>query len=329
MAESLNLTALTNNLGAYCRENNNELFTDMLLDLDGGLSRAGITVIDDVKDEYVLPNLTVGDVIRPGDYENFSPRANALAFGSRTLKVRPAKADLMIYPQEFEKTWLAHNRVGRRTFKDWTDVPFYEFITNQVLKTIKKEVRNATFRGVYNAGGTSWIDTTDGLLTIVSNAATAGQITEVVTGAVTSSNVLDSVEKVVRGLGDAYADEPGVCLVSRTIFDWYISIKEADAGRSLMINELSGGSNGAGQGEVYVRGTNIKLVKEPALGSSQRIIVHTMGNLYAGTDTMSEINQIEFQRFNRGIKMLVDFKWGLNYSLVNTVHKPVSVNDQA
>lgn len=329
MAESVNLTALTTNLGAYCRENKNELFRDMLLDLDGSLKRAGITVLDDIKDEYPLPNLTVGDVVRPGNYTTFTAKQDALVFDSRTLKVRSAKADLMIYPQEFEKNWLAHNRAGKGMMKDWEDVPFYQYIIEQILKTIKKEVRLATWRGVYNAGGTTWADICDGVLKVIADAVTAGSLVEVTTGAVTAANVLDSVEKVVRGLGDAYAEEPGYCVVSRTLFDWYVSIKESDAGRSMMINELSGNTNGAGQGKVYVRGTNIELVKEPALATSQRIIAYTEKNLYAGTDTFSEMNDIKMQEFERGIKMLVDFKWGVNYALINTTHKPVAVNDQA
>lgn len=328
MAESLNLTALTANLGGYCRDNSEKLFGDMLLDLDGSLERAGITVLDDIKDEYVLPNLMVGDIIRPGDYTAFTARENAIAISSRTLKVRPAKADLMIYPAEFEKSWLSLNRKGKGTNKNWEDVPFYQYITDQILKTVRKEIRLATWRGVYNAGGSTWSDTCDGVLKKVTDAVTAGQLTEVVTGAVTAANVLNAVEAVARGLGDAYAEEPGVVVVSRTLFNWYISIKESDAGRSLSINELSGGTNGAGQAQVYVRGTNLRLVMEPALGTSQRIIAYTENNLHAGTDTLSEINQIDFQKFNRGIKMLIDFKWGVEFALVNTVHKPVAVNDQ-
>lgn len=329
MAESLDLTALTGNLGGYCRENSGQLFGDMLLDLDGSLQRAGITVLDDIKDEYVLPNMLVGDLIRPGDYEAFTPRENAIAIGSRTLKVQPAKADLMIYPQQFEKSWLAYNRRGKGTMKDFEQVPFYQYIIDQVMKTIRKEIRLATWRGVYNAAGTTWADTCDGVLKKLSDAVTAGKLVEVVTGTVTAANVLDAVEKVARGLGDAYAEEPGVVVVSRTLFNWYISIKESDAGRSLSINELSGGTNGAGQAQVYVRGTNLRLVMEPALGTSQRIIAYTESNLYAGTDTLSEINQVDFQKFNRGIKMLVDFKWGVEFALINTEHKPVAVNDQA
>jgi hypothetical protein len=328
MAESLNLTALNANLGAYCRENSDKLFADMLLDLDGSLARTGITVLDDIKDEYVLPNLNVGDIIRPGDYTAFTPRAGALEFGSRTLKVQPAKGDLMIYPQEFEKTWLSHNRRGKGTYKDWVDVPFYQYIIEQVMKTVRKEVRLATWRGVYNAGGTTWVATCDGVLKKLTDAVTATQVVEVVTGVVTAANVLNAVEEVARGLGDAYASEPGVVVVSRTLFNWYISIKESDAGRSLSINELSGGTNGAGQAQIYVRGTNLRLVMEPALGASQRIIAMTENNLHAGTDTLSEINQIDFQKFNRGIKMLLDFKWGVEFALINQAHKPIAINDQ-
>lgn len=329
MAQSLNLDALANNLGGYCRENSGELFADMLLDVDQSLANAGITVLDDIKDEYPLPNLMVGNLLRPGNFENFQPTQNALAFSSRTLKVEPVKADLMIYPQQFEKSWLALSRKKKGTMKEAEDIPFYQFIIEQVMKQIRHELRLATWRGVRNANGTGWADICDGVLKKLTDAATAAEIVEVTTGAVTPANVLDAVEKVARGLGDAYADQPGYVVVSRTLFDWYVSIKESDAGRSIMLNELSGATNAAGQSSVYVRGTNLRLVKEPAFGASQRIVAYTESNLHAGTDTLSEINNMDFQKFDRGIKMLVDFKWGTQFALMNAIHKPVSINDQA
>ena len=99
---ALNLTELTTNLGAYCRENRNILISKLLLNQDFSEK---FTVLDDVTDEVPLPNLVLSDLIKPANPSTFAPTADALVFGSRTLKVRGVKVDLTIIPQLLEKTW--------------------------------------------------------------------------------------------------------------------------------------------------------------------------------------------------------------------------------
>ncbi len=325
MAGSVNLTALTTNLGAYCRENNNELFADMLLGLEPMLQRAGITVYDDVKDEYPLPNLMVGSIVKPGDYTQFQPTTGALSFGSRTLKVRPFKVDLQIFPQEFEKTWLAHARANKGTLNG-ENMPFYEYIMQQIIKKVQRELRFATWSGVYNAAGTTFADICDGYLKKIADDVTAGNIVGVVTGAITANNIVASVEATVRGLGNDYKDLPGKCILNPTHFEWYISASETNIGRHVGFNELSGGTNQPGQNRVFVRGTNIEILKEPGVGSNVQIVAYTDDNLVAGTDTMAEINEIRVQEFERSIKLMIDGKWGVDYKLANSTYKPISVS---
>jgi hypothetical protein len=246
--------------------------------------------------------------------------------------VRDGAGDLQIWPKDFEKTWLSFNRAGRAkakgTFKEWIDVPYHEFIVKKVMEKVKEEVRKATWVGVYNAAGTGFADLCNGILKLVTDEVAAGNIVTETTGVITENNAFIAVRDVVGGLGDAYADKPGKCIVSRQIFDWYVRTPESVAGRTIMLNQMSAAANAAGQGKIFVPGTNVELIKEPSLGSSQRIIAYTDGVVYAGTDTQAEINEIEFQKFERSIKMLLDFKWGVNFSLCNATHKPIVANEQ-
>lgn len=328
MAGSIDLTALNSNLGAYCRENKDQIFADMLLGLEDALSKTGITVLDNIKDELVLPNVMVGDLVRPGDYENFNAGSNKIKFNNRKLKVRPFKADLLIYPQQFEASWLTHIRKSKGTYTA-DNFPFYEFLMNKIVQKIQRELRFAVFQGVYNGSGSGWADICDGLLKKIADDVIAGNIIEVNTGVVTASNVLQCIEDTVRAMGVDYKDQPGKCIVSPTLFEWYISISEDKAGRSVGFNELSGGTNAPGQKGIFVRGTNIELVQEPAMGSSQRIIATTADNLFVGTDTVDEFNSIRAQEFERSIKLMIDGKIGTDYALANNTYKPISVNDQA
>lgn len=328
MAGSIDLSALNSNLGAYCRENKDQIFADMLLGLEEALSKSGITVLDNVKDEFILPNIMVGDIIKPGDYTTFSAGTDKIKFDNRKLKVRPFQGDLLIYPQQFEASWLTHIRKSKGTYTA-DNFPFYEFLVNKIVEKIQRELRFAIFQGVYNGAGTTWAAICDGLLKKITDDVAAGNIIEVTTGVVTASNVLAAVELTVRGMGADYKDQPGKCIVSTTLYEWYISTTEDNVGRSLRFNELSGDTNKPGQAKIFVRGTNIELVQEPAMGNSQRIIATTADNLFMGTDTVSEFNSIRAQEFERSIKLMIDGKIGTDYALANATYKPISVNDQA
>lgn len=328
MPGSIDLSDLATNLGGYCRENADTIFSDMLLGLEESLSRSGVTVLDNIKDEFILPNLMVGDLVKPGDYTTFTPGDDKIKFDNRTLKVRPFKVDLKIYPQQFEATWLTHLRKSKGTYTA-DNFPFYEFLMGKIVEKIKAELRKSIWKGVYNAGGTNWIDICDGFLKKITDDVTAGDIIEVTTGVVTSANAVASIEATVKGLGDEYQDRPGKCIVSPTIFDWYIKTDGTTLGRYIGFNELSAGTNQGGQAKVIIRGTNIELVKETALGTSQRIIAVTDENLFMGTDTVNDYNTIRVQEFERSIKLMVDGKIGAEYALANSTYRPISVNDQA
>jgi hypothetical protein len=60
--------------------------------------------------------------------------------------------------------------------------------------------------------------------------------------------------------------------------------------------------------------------------NNEAVIVSQSENIVVGTDSMSEMNEMDFQKVDRYIKILVDFKWGVNYRLANTTRKPLFVN---
>lgn len=328
---SVNLQALTDNLGEYHQEVKDILFTDLLLDLDGSLNNTGIVVMDNVVDEVPLPNLRVGNFLKPGDgptnnnKASFAPTPNAIVFDNRMLKTYPVSGDLLIEPWKFERSWLSHNRRGRALYKDWTDIPYHEWIMREIIKSAKQQIRYATWQAKRNVNGTGFMDICDGVLELRKKAIEDGVLPTVETGTITAGNVVESIEKVAKSLGDAYDEIEGFMPVSRTIYDWYVTASEAQFGRSVQLNEVVGEKGG--QRSVYIRGTNVRLVKEPAVGASQVLTVYGEGNLHAGTDTLNDLNQMMFQLFERSIKVLIDFKWGLEFAQMHATARPVVTND--
>ena len=197
---------------------------------------------------------------------------------------------------------------------------------DQIIKQGKADIRATTWNGVKNVNGTTNLDICNGVLKLITDGVAAGKITEVTTGTITASNVVEMVEKVAKSIGDGYAETPAFMPVNRTIFDWYVSAPETQFGRTMSVNEMVGAGY---QQSVYIRGTNVKLVKEPSLGSSQRMAVYPENFLYAGTNTLGDLNNMDFQKYEWTVKILMDFKWGVQFTMLDSTTMPVVVNDQA
>jgi hypothetical protein len=312
LASSIDISALATALGAYHREHRDELVAEILLDED---FTQDLEVMDDVTDELPLPSLALTDLIKPANATTFSPTANALAFGARTLKVRGIKVDLQLIPQVMEKTWLGKMK---KSTDPW-DLPFEAFIMQYINSKIKENLRlQAIYKGVYNAAGTTPVTTMDGFLKLIADEITATTIAPIVTGAITSTNVVDKLELTYDGLGDAYKGVPTIMKVNSQIFDWYNRKYRTDFG-----------SNQDYKGMQRMRrpldGTLCELVREPGLGTSQRVITSVKENFVYGVDSANGYS-LDVQKFDRTLKVLIDFKAGVNFKEINA--RALAVNDQ-
>lgn len=309
---SIDITELATNLGAYHREHRDLIFSDLLLDED---FTQDLNVMDDVTDELPLPNLNLIDLTKPANPAVFSPTANAVVFGSRTLKVRGIKVDLLLIPQVLEKTWLGKMKKA----SDPWDMPFEAYIMNYINSKITEEIRLASlYKGVYNAAGVTPTDNFNGFLKLIADEITAATLTPVVTGAITSANVINNVELTYDNLSDAVKAKPTIMKVSPTIFDWYIRKYRVDYGKNIDYS-------GMAKGKVTIDGTMCDIVREPGLSGSQRLIVTLKDNFVYGVDSTNGYS-LDVQKFDRSLKVLIDFKAGVQFSQITG--GVLAVNDQ-
>jgi hypothetical protein len=312
LASSIDISALATALGAYHREHRDELVAEILLDED---FTSDMEVMDDITDELPLPSLALDDLIKPANATTFAPTANAIDFNARTLKVRGVKVDLQLIPSVLEKTWLGKMKKAN----DPLDMPFEAFIMNYINSKIKENLRlKAIYKGVYNAAGVTPADTMDGYLKLIADAITATTIAPIVTGAITSANVVDKLELVYDGLGDAYKGVPTIMKVNSQIFDWYNRKYRLDFG---------GNQDYKGMQRLRrpLDGTLCELVREPGLGTSQRTICSVKENFVYGVDSANGYT-LDVQKFDRTLKILIDFKAGVNFKEIHA--RALAVNDQ-
>lgn len=323
---AFNVTDLTTALGAYCRKYKDIIISQMLMPED---VYDYFTVADGVKDELALPNIDAGDLVQPMDYVNFDATANAFTMGARILKVRDWKVDLLLYPKDLEKTYYGLlNKPG----SDPLQLSIEAFIMQKVIAKIKENIRmNATYQGIYDAGGTGPGDIVNGFAYMLAVAADDGDIDPVVTGAITSSNVVDKLLLVYDNLGEPYKNVATQMFVNSQIFDWYCRKASPLLNAQLVAPGDLTLFNQPRINRVPLVGTNATIIREPGLGSIQTVFVTTKDNMYYGVDSMSDTETIRVQEFNRSLKLMVDGKLGLQFAELRSAAQgniPLSVNDQ-
>lgn len=322
---ALDITEIAEALGDYYRENRDILVSEMLLDPNADEM---FEVYDDVTDELPLPNLSIGNIIKPGLDPTFQATPDAIKFGSRILKVRDVKYDLLLTPKVLHKLYLSYKRKQRRA--DGSHDPMEIIFEAEIMAYIQKAARNqlyeqAMYKGVYNAAGTTPGSTMTGFASLVTQliaaeAATAGTgITPVSVAAITSTNVIDVFEAVYDGLGEAYKTMDTHLKVEPTYFDYYVR----------RYRSLHGGNNdysGMAVAKVRLDGSKCDIVRDPGLTGTGRIICSPKENFVYGCDAAKPAAMI-IQPFDRNIKIMGDFKAGTEFAEIHS--RALSVNELA
>lgn len=322
MAASIDLTALNASLGAYCRQNKQELYAEVLLSQDFAKR---FNVMAGIKDQVPLPRLFMSDVSKPLDFTTFSPTTNALNFDARILQVRPVKVDVRIYPQEFHNTWLGQYAAPGAGPK----LILEAFLMQEIAKKARQENHlQALYKGVYNASGTTPLDNYDGFLKIIADEVTATNISAgnnnlVTTGALNAGNIIANVEAVFDKLGDQYKTVPSQMLLSPTLYMLYQRAYRLAFGQ----NQNYGGTNGVLDDGLYIDGTMCQITPEPGLTGSSRIICTVKENMCYGVDLGGDLNDPRTEVDHRAIDVMMDFKVGVQFRQIK--NGILVVNEQA
>ena len=321
MAASLNLTLLNTTLGAYCIENKSKLMAEILLQQSFSEK---FTVMAGVKDQVPLPQLYLSNISKPLDYVNFTPTANAITPEARILQVRPVKVDVRIYPQELYNTWLGQYASPGAA----PNLILEAFIMQEIAKKAYSENHLLSlYKGIYNSGGTTPTDSYDGWLRLIALEVAAANISVannnlVATGALTAANIITSVESVFDKLADQYKTMPTQMLVSPTNYMLYQRAYRLQFGQN---QDYNGMENVLGQGTV-LDGTLCRLIPEPGMAGSNRIICTIKENMYYGVDLDSDINEPRTQVDHRSIDIMMDWRVGVQFRQIK--NGILVVNDQ-
>jgi len=162
---------------------------------------------------WSAPNVTAGEVVQP--YQSgFTPK-NSVTFDAEELKLQKIKIDIIFEADDIEK-WFESWRVEWHEIgKPEGDWSFPRYIYDMILMPkILEEMNTNAFKGLYVApavgvAGLS-INSVTGLIERLKAGVTAGDIAEIVTGAITATNAVNKFETFSDTLPELYRDLPGV-----------------------------------------------------------------------------------------------------------------------
>lgn len=225
-----------------------------------------ISVYKGVKKPQVLPKLSAVGGPRPYRSQD-DTNGNGAEFTDRTLIVYQSKWDYDVDPEVFRNKYLAQKQ----------DVPFYEFILQQVAKEYKAAINDSTMLdGEYDAAGTTAADLADGFGTLIREAIGDGDLAEIATGAITGSNAVTKIEQVADALPAWMKDKEVTIFCSWTVFQFYRTHYRATYGFNFQKRD-----SGEYMLDAYA---NIRLKPMSWMGTSLGVIATIKDVLIVGTD---------------------------------------------
>ena len=277
-------------------------------------SAALVRTFEGIKGQHILTEAEVSTSLARKWAKTFDPIATAATFRPRTLSTVLNKADISIYPQDYEASYMGAMRQKGQNPADW---PFSAYLLDQFIQSINSQFEVALWAGAVPGVPTASDAlqlTFDGVLEIIKDEITATTITPVATGALTVSNIIQKLRDMWAGV-DIYMSFANYDLVRTAIKDTY----KIDAAYV----DINGSSY---QGIRFeLGGGNTRIIPVIGMGASNRVIMMPAGNIALGIDSPSDV-MFNSEAEIRELRFWMDFRMGAQLMMV----KPgvVVVNDQ-
>jgi hypothetical protein len=331
MAQALDIQEIVDNLGEYCREFKDNIFQDMYMGLGDNLSKF-MTIDPNCTKEQVLLALQVGDLVKPANSDTFSPSNNSVIVGNRFLSPKGWKVDMQLDYQKLWNTWLFHYGTPKKGVPTEQNqvLPFHTYVMAWVMKRVEENIRRALFQGEYDALGTTPLDIVDGVIKIVLDEITAGNLVPVAnTNGV--GNIRANINKCHEAFGIAYQNQPAVVIMGSRYYRDLITEIGASSTKTLVLD-------GSGKKNVIIADAVqtvdgyplTEIIHEPMI-PGEAIMVTTKNNLIVGFDAATPSNAIRIQEQHRKLDVMIDGAIAFNFhqtKWLNTNEMPVVVNDK-
>ena len=251
------------------------------------LDKKLVTIMPNVKFKSVIQKLDVSGIVQDASCDFVT--SGSVAITEQVLTPKELQVNLLLCKQEFVDSWEAL-QLG---FSAFDEIPknFNDFLISYVGGKVAEATETSIWQGTNSTNGEFGGFQTAFSASIAAGGATAvvsaksGSI--VISGSVTSANVLDKLNSVVNTIPNTVYGKPDVLLyVSTNVAKAY---QQALAGGAIGAN---GWNNQMNVGEKPFNFNGIEIVWCPGMSSS-KIVAAQKSNLFFGTGLLSDYNEVK------------------------------------
>ena len=251
------------------------------------LDKKLVTVMPNVKYKSVIQKLDVSGIVQDASCDFTT--SGSVAITEQVLTPKELQVNLLLCKQEFVDSWEAL-QLG---FSAFDEIPknFNDFLISYVGGKVAEATEESIWQGTNSVNGEFGGFQTAFSASIAAGGATAvlaaksGSI--IISGSVTSANVLDKLNSVVNTIPDTVYGKPDVLLYVST--DVAKAYQQALAGGAIGAN---GWNNQMNVGEKPFNFNGIEIVWCPGMSSS-KIVAAQKSNLFFGTGLLSDYNEVK------------------------------------
>ncbi len=251
------------------------------------LDKKLVTIMPNVKYKSVIQKLDVSGIVQDASCDFTT--SGSVAISEQVLTPKELQVNLLLCKQEFVDSWEAL-QLG---FSAFDEIPknFNDFLISYVGGKVAEATEESIWQGNNASNGEFGGFQTAFSASIAAGGATAvlaaksGSI--VISGSVTSANVIDKLNSVVNTIPDTVYGKPDVLLYVST--DVAKAYQQALAGGAIGAN---GWNNQMNVGEKPFNFNGIEIVWCPGMSSS-KIVAAQKSNLFFGTGLLSDYNEVK------------------------------------
>jgi hypothetical protein len=284
------------NLSAYTEQQRLPLITKAVF---AARSAALFTKQVGIKSAAALNLMDTDANIGSGTVCGWSATGNT-TFSQRNITVGVMKIQEALCPRSLEQYWMQSQLTAG---SQYDGVPFEQAFSEQKALRIAEALETAIWQGNSYFSGS----------TVLANASSTTWNPISGNVGITTSNVISIFDKVYNDIPQAILTRNDlVIFCGWNNFRTLIGAMKSQTG--VMYNQVD--LQGLADGDIIYPGTNVRIVAVPGLTSTNRIVATYLGNLFYGTDLLSDEENFElwYSKDNDEVRFQAAFKAGVQFA---------------
>jgi hypothetical protein len=262
-----------------------------------------------IKSSAALNLMDTDANIQSGTVCGWSATGNT-TFTQRNITVGAMKIQEALCPRSLEQYWMQSQLTAGSTYDG---VPFEQAFAEQKALRIAEALETAIWQGnAYFSGVNQLLNAASGS-TVLANASSTTWNPVSASVGITTSNVISIFDKVYNDIPQAILTRNDlVIFCGWNNFRTLIGAFKANTG--VMYNQVD--LQGLADGDIVYPGTNVRVVAVPGLLGTNRIVCTYLGNLFYGTDLLSDEENFSlwYSQDNDEVRFQAAFKAGVQFA---------------